>query len=250
MNLEIYLVRHGQTEFNQAGRIQGWCDSPLTNEGRQQAKEAGKRLAAKKIHFDAAFSSTSPRAIDTAHILLTYAGQPTLTIQKIAQLREYHFGSFEGGLSVSLHEQIAKRLGYPNREAWLQSYRNGQHNQLAQCISQIDPDQSAEDETAFLARLYDGLHRVIAQSPPGNGRMSRVLVVSHGMAITAILKSINASAILYKSVPNGSITQLHYTLMHGFEIVNIAEQGLLGSKDRPTETPPSQVAKTLAKRRL
>ena len=59
----LYLMRHGQTLFNVYRRIQGWCDSPLTELGIHQAKLAREKL--KYIPFDHYYSSTSERACDT-----------------------------------------------------------------------------------------------------------------------------------------------------------------------------------------
>ena len=55
--MKIYLVRHGQTLFNQQKKVQGWCDSPLTQEGIQQAIAVSKTL--QSIPFEYAYSSTS-----------------------------------------------------------------------------------------------------------------------------------------------------------------------------------------------
>ena len=57
----FYIIRHGETVFNRKGRIQGWCDSPLTDLGVSQAKQLGKEL--KNVPFDVCFCSTSERAI-------------------------------------------------------------------------------------------------------------------------------------------------------------------------------------------
>lgn len=64
----FYIIRHGETVFNRKGRIQGWCDSPLTDLGVSQAKQLGKEL--KNVPFDVCFCSTSERAIDTANSIL------------------------------------------------------------------------------------------------------------------------------------------------------------------------------------
>ena len=55
--MKIYLVRHGQTLFNQQKKVQGWCDSPLTQEGIQQAIAVSKTL--QSIPFEYAYSSTA-----------------------------------------------------------------------------------------------------------------------------------------------------------------------------------------------
>ena len=66
--LNLYLIRHGQTEYNAAGIVQGWCDSPLTAEGKAGAAQTGNAIAqAQIIPFAAAYCSTSPRTAATAN---------------------------------------------------------------------------------------------------------------------------------------------------------------------------------------
>ena len=65
----LYLMRHGETEFNVRKKIQGWCDSPLTEIGIQQAKIAGTFFSNNQIEIDHAYSSTSERASDTLEIV-------------------------------------------------------------------------------------------------------------------------------------------------------------------------------------
>lgn len=87
----LYLMRHGQTLFNQQGKIQGACDSPLTAEGIAQAQLAKKYFEHQQIRFDGSFSSTQERAADTAEIVCDY-----LPVQRIKGLKEWNFGLFEG----------------------------------------------------------------------------------------------------------------------------------------------------------
>ncbi len=56
MKKTLYLMRHGQTLFNLQHKIQGWCDSPLTELGIKQAKVAGKWFKDHDITFDHAYS--------------------------------------------------------------------------------------------------------------------------------------------------------------------------------------------------
>ena len=64
MKITFYLVRHGETLFNHLGRMQGSCDSPLTERGIAQAHETSNRL--KDVWFDHIYSSPSERAWNTA----------------------------------------------------------------------------------------------------------------------------------------------------------------------------------------
>ena len=204
--LELYLVRHGKTVFNTTGRLQGWSDSPLTHEGCQVAENLGRALAQQRITFDAAFSSTSPRAVDTARLILNHSGQADLPLASLPDLREYCFGGFEGELTPIVHEKIIAHRGLPDTESWLAAYRHGKHNLIIESVHALDPLGLAETEAQFTARLQQGLNELITRAPH-NGR---VLLVSHGIAITAILKMIDAQSTLYQSVPNASVSRLHY----------------------------------------
>ena len=64
----FYVVRHGQTLFNVMGKVQGWCDTPLTPEGVAGAEALGRGLA--DVEFARVFSSDSGRAVQTASALL------------------------------------------------------------------------------------------------------------------------------------------------------------------------------------
>lgn len=84
----LYLMRHGQTLFNVRRKIQGWCDSPLTELGLQQATIAGQYF--KDIHLDHVYCSTSERCVDTLEIVTK---QP---YTRLKGLKEMNYGMFEG----------------------------------------------------------------------------------------------------------------------------------------------------------
>ena len=236
--LNLYLIRHGQTEYNAAGIVQGWCDSPLTAEGKAGAAQTGNAIAQAQIRFAAAYCSTSPRTAATAQIILQHAQQPHTTPTPLDDLREYHFGSFEQQPSSHIHQTIAQELGYERTEDWLADYRSGKHsnNQLMHTLHRIDP--RAEQESQFIQRLHRGIQHIIANSLARSAQGSlktessgeiptpNVLIVSHGMAITALLRSINPQAIPYRSVPNASATLLRYNLIGGLQIIGEAGKAL------------------------
>lgn len=206
MSLEIYLVRHGQTVFNITGRLQGWSDSPLTRPGREVPARLGRGLGGRGIRFDAAFSSTSPRAVETARIILDNSKHAGLPLIQLPDLREYCFGGFEGELSEVLYRQLALSAGLPDAAAWEKAYRRADRHLLAEAVHALDKLGLAESEAQLVARLRRGLDEVAAQSRG----LQRVLAVAHGMAITAILKSIDFNCIPYQSVENASVSRLRY----------------------------------------
>ena len=67
MKKTLYLMRHGQTLFNKMRKIQGFCDSPLTEEGIKQAQKVGAYF--KNIDLDHFYSSTSERCCDTLELV-------------------------------------------------------------------------------------------------------------------------------------------------------------------------------------
>ncbi len=88
----LYLMRHGQTEFNLKKKIQGSCDSPLTKEGQRQSKIAGEYFRKNKITFDSAYSSTQERANDTLEIVTDFK----MPYERLKGIKEWNFGVFEG----------------------------------------------------------------------------------------------------------------------------------------------------------
>ena len=69
MNKKLYLMRHGETLFNTQHKIQGWCDTPLTENGKRQALRAKAYFLKKGIIFDHAYCSTSERTEDTLKLV-------------------------------------------------------------------------------------------------------------------------------------------------------------------------------------
>ena len=95
----IYIVRHGETEWNAEGRIQGHTDIGLSDRGREQARAIARRLAG--VPFAVAYSSDMSRTRDTARIIL---GERDIPLHSVPELREYHKGVFEG-LTVQQYRQ-------------------------------------------------------------------------------------------------------------------------------------------------
>ena len=89
----IYIIRHGETDLNVKGVVQGWYDEPLNESGRFLAAETGKRM--KEIRFDGCFSSPLKRAAETAEIILRESGND-LPITFDDRLKEMSFGEREG----------------------------------------------------------------------------------------------------------------------------------------------------------
>ena len=96
----LLIVRHGETEWNAEGRIQGHTDVSLSEKGRHQARAVAHRLADTPV--DLAYCSDLSRACETAQIILRERNIP---LHLTRQLREYHKGVFEGLTPVQMKTQ-------------------------------------------------------------------------------------------------------------------------------------------------
>lgn len=92
--MRIGLIRHGLTDWNALGRIQGHSDIPLNEEGRQQASKLAERLAIEHIEWDHIVSSSLERAHETARIIAERLNIPLLEPDE--RLKERGFGQIEG----------------------------------------------------------------------------------------------------------------------------------------------------------
>jgi broad specificity phosphatase PhoE len=129
---QIYLVRHGETDWNAKGLLQGQSDIPLNKEGEKQAIEAAKKHF-KKIKFAAIFSSDLLRAKKTAELI---ALEKKMAVETSTLLRERDFGPFEGKhwqevekkLRMSIKEfrmlsdEVAKKLGIESDEKMMERF--------------------------------------------------------------------------------------------------------------------------------
>lgn len=102
---KIFLVRHGETNWNKELRYQGQKDVPLSKAGAKQAKLLADRL--KKIKFDKVYSSDLKRAYQTAEIILN---KKKITITKTEDLREISYGEWEGRLLKEIKTEYKEAL--------------------------------------------------------------------------------------------------------------------------------------------
>ena len=102
---KLIVIRHGETEWNRQGRIQGWLDSPLTPGGLAQAQALAARLA--QASPDAFYSSDLGRARQTAEIITK---DITLSVAYEKRLRECNLGIFQGLTWLEIGREFAKEL--------------------------------------------------------------------------------------------------------------------------------------------
>jgi len=160
----LYLVRHGETQWNVERRFQGQGDSPLTDKGIEQAKQAAEKL--KHVKFAAVYSSDLLRAKRTAKII---ALEKDLALQTSKALRERFFGKFEGTLINDFFEKYGLKM----RELTEAAKKELQENHI---------DPTIESNESLITRFVTFLREVSLANLGKN-----ILVVTHGGALRLFL---------------------------------------------------------------
>ncbi|MED4225240.1 histidine phosphatase family protein [Neobacillus cucumis] len=200
----LYLIRHGETYLNRYKKMQGWADSPLTEEGKAIASETGRRLAS--VKFDRIYTSDSGRTVETAELILQENHyNHDLVINRRKAFRESFFGSFEGEYSEVAFQKVAQDQGYSSREKLFQK-----HNleEVMNFIKESDPFHHAENYKEIWARIDNGLNEIINNSQSDN---ENILLVTHGVIIRNIISKFSNEFDKEMEIKNSSISVLKYS---------------------------------------
>lgn len=161
---QIWLIRHGETDWNAAQRLQGWRDIPLNDTGKNQAKSVQRFLDQQRIAFDGVLSSDLQRAIQTAQIAFAQHQYP---IEQIPALRERNYGIYEGHPWQSLTQLP---------------------NEPAPKINLRDPSldvPEGESLLTFHQRIIEAFNQIALQRPN-----QKLAVIAHGGVIEMVWRYI------------------------------------------------------------
>ena len=162
----LVLVRHGQSEWNLKNLFTGWRDIDLSEQGVAEARTAGRKLKARGLRFDIAFTSALIRAQRTLDIMLDELGQRGIPVLKDQALNERDYGDL-----VGLNKDDArKRWGEEQVHIWRRSY-------------DVAPPggESLRDTAARVLPYY--IQEILPRVLQGN----RVLVSAHGNSLRALV---------------------------------------------------------------
>ena len=182
----FYIIRHGQSEANAKGILQGsQIDTPLTELGRSQAQVTLSKLGTD--NFDAIYASPLLRAAQTATII----GGSDKTITFDPRLKEYDYGTWDGEIEADIWQKYPK-------------YFDEHHNLL----SNSWVDSKGDTYLEVKSRLESFFDEVIARHPDDS-----VLVVSHGFTIKLILDYILniGNLVNIREPTNDGITKVKMT---------------------------------------
>ena len=181
----LVLVRHGESEWNKKNLFTGWRDVDLTENGIEEARAAGRRLAAQNLRFDIAFTSALVRAQHSLDLILEEMQQKDVPVLKDRALNERDYGDLSG-----LNKDDARaKWGAEQVLLWRRSY-------------DVAPPggESLKDTAARVLPYYiqDILPRVL--------RGENVLVSAHGNSLRAlvmVLERLSPEKIVARELATG-----------------------------------------------
>ncbi|HPD19844.1 MAG TPA: 2,3-diphosphoglycerate-dependent phosphoglycerate mutase [Candidatus Pacearchaeota archaeon] len=189
--MKLVIIRHGESIWNKENIFTGWVDIGLSEEGKKEAKKAGKLLKEKGFVFDLAYTSVLKRAIETLDIILKEMDL-NIPVKKSWRLNERFYGALQG----KNKDEIKKQYGEEQYFLWRRSYET-----RPPAISKENEMYPGKDEKykeleekdiPLTESLKDTEARVLPYLKneiwPSVKRGKKVIISAHGNSIRAIVK--------------------------------------------------------------
>ena len=210
MPINLVLLRHGESIWNQENRFTGWTDVDLSQKGVSEAKTAGIILKNKGFIFDLAFTSVLIRAQRTLEIVLDEMNLKGIETLKSWRLNERHYGALQGLNKV----QTAKQYGEKQVAVWRRSYsipppsltredsRFPGHDPLYKSvdIKDLPLTESLKDTVERFLPYWTGTIE------PYLRKQKRIIIVAHGNTLRALVKyldGVSEENIVNLEIPTG-----------------------------------------------
>jgi len=205
MSTRIHFVRHAETLFNVNGQLQGWCDAPLTERGEGQVAALGEWM--RGVPLAAAFMSDLTRTRTTMAGAL--AGHPHLEPTPMRDLREWHFGSWEGQPNASLWGPVFAELGTTYAPGNFAGITADGFDSLIDAIHRSDPLGRADSALDVRTRVDAALTTVVAAAERAAlENTGDVLVVTHGSVLGSLLHALTPDSRPRTGFPNCGIVSV------------------------------------------
>lgn len=222
---EIVFVRHGQSEWNKQNLFTGWMDVSLSEQGIEEAKQAGILLKEKGYQFDEAYTSVLKRAIKTCWLILENSNQMFVPVTRAWELNERHYGDLTG----KDKKETADKYGEEQLLKWRRSYdtlpplmdeSNPYFKEMSEHYKKVGLTDvpAAESLKTTVERLIPFWENVLAPKVK-NGK--KLLIAAHGNSLRALIKhiqKINEEEIVKLEIPTGR--PLVYKLDENLNVVD------------------------------
>lgn len=208
--LRLVLLRHGESVWNRENRFTGWTDVDLNEQGRTEARDAGRLMAAEKYEFDVAYTSVLKRAIRTLGIALDELDMLWIPVHRSWRLNERHYGALQG-LNKA---ETAAQHGDAQVKIWRRSYDipppplasgDPRHPAHDRRYADLRPGELPLTESLkdTVARFLPYWHGAIA---PDIRAGKRVLIAAHGNSLRALVKfldKLSDEEVVELNIPTG-----------------------------------------------
>lgn len=208
---KLVLVRHGQSDWNLKNLFTGWTDVDLTEQGRREARDAGRTLREAGLTFDIAFTSVLVRAIRTLWLILDEMELTWIPVERHWRLNERHYGALQG---LDKAETAAKH-GAEQVKIWRRSYdipppplessdpRHPRHDPRYAGLppSALPATESLKTTLARVQPYWED--RIVPELLAGRN----VIVAAHGNSLRALVKMlerISDEDIVSLNIPTGA----------------------------------------------
>ena len=222
--MKLVLLRHGESEWNKLNLFTGWTDVELSDQGREEAKQAGITMKAVGYDFDVCYTSYLKRAIHTLNAALDEMDRAWLPVIKSWKLNERHYGALQG-LNKA---ETAEKYGEDQVKLWRRSFdvkppaleetdeRSAVNQAMFRDVDRKDLPACESLETT-IERAVPYFNDVIRKDMEAG---KRVIIAAHGNSLRALVKyfdNLSDDEIIGVNIPTG--TPLVYEFDDNFKVI-------------------------------
>ena len=222
--MKLVLVRHGESEWNKLNLFTGWMDPDLSENGHEEARQAGVTLREEGYDFDICYTSYLKRAVHTLNHILDEMDRNWLPVVKSWKLNERHYGALQG-LNKS---ETAEKYGEDQVKIWRRSFN------IKPPVLDPDDERSAHKNPAYREvdpacipnneSLETTIERAVPyfneEIKPQMKAGKRVIIAAHGNSLRALVKyfdNISDEDIIGVNIPTG--VPLVYEFDDDFKVI-------------------------------
>jgi len=205
----LILVRHGQSIWNLEKKFTGWVDVDLTENGKLEAKKAGKLIKTKNINIDIYYSSFQLRAKNTLNLIMEVLNDPKF-FKEAWQLNERHYGALTGLNKDEMKIKLGEEKVHQFRRSWdlrpdPLDKNNPYHPINIETYKEIPINKIPDTES--LKDTYERVLEFYKQEIENKISKNNILISAHGNSIRALCKylfRLDENQISKLEIPTGN----------------------------------------------
>ena len=232
----LFLVRHGQSEWNAENRFTGWVDIDLAPQGKLEAVKSGELIKLTKINLDFFYTSYQKRAIETLKLILNTLRIKDEKVIKAWQLNERHYGALTGLNKDEMKKTFGEKKILEFRRSWDISpeplNRNNPYHPININVYNSIPRNEIPD-TESLKNTYERVIPYFKKNIlPSLKQKKNILISAHGNSLRSLCKflfEIDDKNISQLEIPTGNPLIIEFN--NDFKIKNVEYLDKIRKKD-------------------